>query len=99
LNALYPGKEIDLRIERKAEDYVPPKPKPFSGQGHRLGSHVPNVAGAGNSSAAATGVDIVDLEPTPPLKPPSGFFRDYIFKINFIIRFIGGRGPKECAIE
>lgn len=41
------GKEIDLKIERKDLDYIPPKAKPFSGQGQRLGEIVPKVAGGG----------------------------------------------------
>lgn len=44
---LYPGRTIDLRIERKSEAYKAPKPKPFSGHGQRLGDIVPPVLGAG----------------------------------------------------
>ncbi|KAF7636096.1 SEP domain-containing protein [Meloidogyne graminicola] len=41
LLTLYPGREVDLRVERKPTDYVAPKAKPFSGQGYRLGSLLP----------------------------------------------------------
>uniref|UniRef100_F1L652 NSFL1 cofactor p47 n=1 Tax=Ascaris suum TaxID=6253 RepID=F1L652_ASCSU len=44
---LYPGRTIDLRMERKSEPYKAPKPKPFSGHGQRLGDIVPPVLGAG----------------------------------------------------
>uniref|UniRef100_A0A915LRC6 SEP domain-containing protein n=1 Tax=Meloidogyne javanica TaxID=6303 RepID=A0A915LRC6_MELJA len=42
LSSLYPGREVDLRVERKSTEYVPPKAKPFSGQGYRLGSLLPS---------------------------------------------------------
>uniref|UniRef100_A0A0R3S3F6 P97 cofactor p47 n=1 Tax=Elaeophora elaphi TaxID=1147741 RepID=A0A0R3S3F6_9BILA len=45
---LHPGKKIDIRMERRREPYVV-KPKPFSGQGRRLGELVPTFASAGNS--------------------------------------------------
>ncbi|CAG9530791.1 unnamed protein product [Cercopithifilaria johnstoni] len=43
----HPGKAIDIRMERRREPYVV-KPKPFSGQGQRLGELVPAIAPAGN---------------------------------------------------
>lgn len=43
----YPGKTIDIRMERRLEPYVV-KPKPFSGQGQRLGELVPTIAAAEN---------------------------------------------------
>ncbi|VDK80050.1 unnamed protein product [Litomosoides sigmodontis] len=39
----HPGKIIDLRMVRRLEPYVK-KPKPFSGQGQRLGEIVPKIA-------------------------------------------------------
>jgi len=36
------GQPVELRVSRRVnEDYVPPPPGPFAGQGHRLGSPVP----------------------------------------------------------
>lgn len=43
----YPGRVIDLRMERKTEPYQEPKLKPFSGHGQRLGDIVPPIVGAG----------------------------------------------------
>uniref|UniRef100_A0A8R1XUP9 NADH dehydrogenase [ubiquinone] 1 alpha subcomplex subunit 12 n=1 Tax=Onchocerca volvulus TaxID=6282 RepID=A0A8R1XUP9_ONCVO len=43
----YPGKTIDIRMERRYQPYVV-KSKPFSGQGQRLGEIVPTVISAGN---------------------------------------------------
>jgi len=40
---LYPQQEINLKMERKAEEYKAPKLQPFSGQGQRLGGLVPTV--------------------------------------------------------
>lgn len=50
---LYPGKEIDLKMQRKMEPYKPPKAKPFSGHGQRLGGLVPQVVS--NEAPAASG--------------------------------------------
>lgn len=47
LKQRYPGRVIDLRLERSSEPYVPQKPPPFSGHGQRLGEVVPTVIGAG----------------------------------------------------
>uniref|UniRef100_A0A1I7W0R1 UBX domain-containing protein n=1 Tax=Loa loa TaxID=7209 RepID=A0A1I7W0R1_LOALO len=44
----YPGKTIDIRMERRQEQYVV-EAKPFSGQGQRLGELVPIIAVAENS--------------------------------------------------
>jgi hypothetical protein len=62
---LYPGREVDLRIERKTEDYQPPKAKPFAGSGQRLGTITPDIA--------SNNVEVVDLEPIPSLTTPEGF--------------------------
>ncbi|MCP9265848.1 hypothetical protein DINM_021245 [Dirofilaria immitis] len=43
----YPGKTIDIRMERRYQPYVV-KSKPFSGQGQRLGEIVPTIVSAGN---------------------------------------------------
>ncbi|OZC11004.1 UBX domain protein [Onchocerca flexuosa] len=43
----YPGKTIDIRMERRYQPYVV-KSKPFSGQGQRLGEIVPAIISAGN---------------------------------------------------
>uniref|UniRef100_A0A915PXM9 UBX domain-containing protein n=1 Tax=Setaria digitata TaxID=48799 RepID=A0A915PXM9_9BILA len=60
----YPGKTIDIRMERRLQPYVV-KPKPFSGQGQRLGEIVPIVVSAenledktGNGAGSAKNVDI-----------------------------------------
>lgn len=37
------GREVDLHMERRATPYVPPKAKPFSSAGQRLGAIVPEV--------------------------------------------------------
>lgn len=47
------GRKIDFHMVRKSEEYVAPKPKPFSGEGNRLGSVVPNIVGGPSSSEAA----------------------------------------------
>ncbi|KAJ7150695.1 SEP domain-containing protein [Mycena filopes] len=48
------GQRVDVQVSRRTEeDYVPPKAKPFSGQGTRLGAAVPG-AGSTSSSAAAS---------------------------------------------
>ncbi|KAI1729346.1 SEP domain-containing protein [Ditylenchus destructor] len=39
----FPGRKVDFQMIRKATEYVPPKVKPFSGEGHRLGAVVPHV--------------------------------------------------------
>ncbi|KAL3094030.1 hypothetical protein niasHT_027358 [Heterodera trifolii] len=39
-----PGREIDLRIEKKGTDYEQPKTKAFSGQGNQLGGPGPSNA-------------------------------------------------------
>lgn len=70
LSLQYPGREVDLRIERKPDEYVPPKAKPFSGQGHRLGSHTPDIVGSSSSRSTAN-VEVVNLEPSPALVHPS----------------------------
>lgn len=44
---------------RKNTPYVAPKAKPFSGQGYRLGSIVPNVVGGGGLSET---LELVELE-------------------------------------
>uniref|UniRef100_A0A183BVQ9 UBX domain-containing protein n=1 Tax=Globodera pallida TaxID=36090 RepID=A0A183BVQ9_GLOPA len=55
---IMPGREIDLRIEKKSTEYEPPKIKPFSGKGNQLGSVAPNVE---NSS------DVVYVDAPPKL--------------------------------
>uniref|UniRef100_A0A914H2Q5 P97 cofactor p47 n=1 Tax=Globodera rostochiensis TaxID=31243 RepID=A0A914H2Q5_GLORO len=55
---IVPGREIDLRIEKKSTEYEPPKIKPFSGKGNQLGSVAPNVE---NSS------DVVYVDAPPKL--------------------------------
>uniref|UniRef100_A0A914WP68 NSFL1 cofactor p47 n=1 Tax=Plectus sambesii TaxID=2011161 RepID=A0A914WP68_9BILA len=50
---MYPGQEIDLKIERKSQPYKAPKPKPFSGGGLRLGGLVPQVVDSNPPPAAA----------------------------------------------
>jgi UBX domain-containing protein 1 len=39
----YPGRRVDIHMERKTSPYVAPKAKPFSGEAYRLGSIVPTV--------------------------------------------------------
>lgn len=40
-----PGQPVELRVVRRLQDdYVPPKAKAFSGQGHRLGSPIPGAS-------------------------------------------------------
>uniref|UniRef100_A0A915CTZ7 SEP domain-containing protein n=1 Tax=Ditylenchus dipsaci TaxID=166011 RepID=A0A915CTZ7_9BILA len=39
----HPGRKIDFHLIRKQTEYVPPKAKPFSGEGQRLGAIVPGV--------------------------------------------------------
>ncbi|KAL3107080.1 hypothetical protein niasHT_019476 [Heterodera trifolii] len=53
-----PGREIDLRIEKKGTDYEQPKTKAFSGQGNQLGTITPNVGGA---------ADVVFVDAPPKL--------------------------------
>ena len=48
----HPGKKVDFHMERKGTPYVKPKLKPFSGDGQRLGSVVPNVVGSSSRSAS-----------------------------------------------
>ncbi|CAJ0584290.1 unnamed protein product, partial [Mesorhabditis spiculigera] len=54
LRDLHPGKQVDLRMERKTEEYRAPKPKPFGGAGHRLGAVVPDVVVATSSAASSS---------------------------------------------
>ncbi|KAH7725393.1 UBX domain-containing protein [Aphelenchoides avenae] len=42
----YPGRQVDIHMERRSSPYVAPKPKPFSGDGYRLGSPSPAVVAA-----------------------------------------------------
>ncbi|CAI2350224.1 unnamed protein product [Caenorhabditis sp. 36 PRJEB53466] len=49
----YPGKTIDFQINRRREDYVAPKMRPFAGSGVRLGAVVPNIVGESSASAPA----------------------------------------------
>ncbi|RPD73670.1 SEP-domain-containing protein, partial [Lentinus tigrinus ALCF2SS1-7] len=48
-----PGQPVELRVvKRLQDDFIPPKRKAFSGQGHRLGSPVPGTpSGTAESSA------------------------------------------------
>jgi UBX domain-containing protein 1 len=39
----YPGRKVDFHMVRKGTEYEKPKPKPFAGEGNRLGAVVPNV--------------------------------------------------------
>lgn len=64
----------------KNAEYVPPKAKPFSGTGYRLGSVTPEIVG--NSSR---NVEVVDLEPPPALLKPEGF---WFGLTNFSTKFI-----------
>ncbi|KAJ7884451.1 SEP-domain-containing protein [Mycena leptocephala] len=53
------GQRVDVQVTKRTdEDYIPPKPKPFSGTGNRLGAPVPAVssssAPAPSSSAQAS---------------------------------------------
>lgn len=57
LNAL-PGQDVDLNIiQKKHEDYVPPKPKPggYHGAGRRLGSPVPGEAAVTHAAPEPSG--------------------------------------------
>ncbi|KAK7057951.1 SEP-domain-containing protein [Favolaschia claudopus] len=46
------GQRVDVQVTKRTdEDYIPPKPKPFSGSGNRLGAPVPAAV---SSSAAAS---------------------------------------------
>ncbi|KAJ6592617.1 SEP domain-containing protein [Mycena capillaripes] len=39
------GQRVDVQVTKRTDDdYVPPKPKPFSGAGQRLGAPVPSVS-------------------------------------------------------
>ncbi|XP_078332397.1 NSFL1 cofactor p47-like [Crassostrea virginica] len=74
------GKEVNINMEdHRAEDYVQPKVtvKPFTGEGHMLGSPAPTVtrsASSGSSSsmntedAARQGVKVNDSAPTTNLQ-------------------------------
>lgn len=53
LRQMYPDSKIDLRMERKMTEYVPPKAKPFAGGGQRLGAVVPTVVAASSASSSA----------------------------------------------
>ncbi|KAJ7617644.1 hypothetical protein DFH06DRAFT_1483474 [Mycena polygramma] len=49
-----PGQRVDVQVtKRTEEDWVPPKPKPFSGTGNRLGAPVPQDAHAHGVPAAS----------------------------------------------
>lgn len=65
-----PGREIDLRIERKNSEYEAPKMKPFSCKGNQLGSLTPSVTGVG---PAAEVID-VDEPPAPVLSAEGKIF-------------------------
>ncbi|KAF9078273.1 hypothetical protein BDP27DRAFT_1309330 [Rhodocollybia butyracea] len=46
-----PGEPVELRVAKRTEqDYIPPQRAAFSGDGHRLGSPVPHIIGAGVTS-------------------------------------------------
>ncbi|CAJ0928864.1 unnamed protein product, partial [Mesorhabditis belari] len=64
LRRQYPTDQLELRMERKLEDYTPPKPKPFGGSGHRLGAVVPEVV---STSSAATTSSSATSEPSEDL--------------------------------
>ncbi len=45
-----PGQPVELRVvKRLQDDFIPPKRKAFSGQGHRLGSPVPGATAESSS--------------------------------------------------
>ncbi|KAJ7675594.1 SEP domain-containing protein, partial [Mycena polygramma] len=51
-----PGERVDVQVtKRTEEDWVPPKPKPFSGAGNRLGAPVPGSSTSSSTTAAAAG--------------------------------------------
>ncbi|KAJ7024635.1 SEP-domain-containing protein [Mycena alexandri] len=49
------GQRVDVQVTRRTDDdYVPPKPKPFSGQGTRLGAAIPGSSSTSASSNAGS---------------------------------------------
>jgi len=70
------GKQIDLEMEdHRQEEYKPPKQtKAFTGQGHMLGSPVPDVVGAGKigekSNAAASAANGASANVPEPISQP-----------------------------
>ncbi|KAJ7628161.1 SEP-domain-containing protein [Mycena polygramma] len=51
-----PGQRVDVQVTKRTDDdWVPPKPKPFSGAGNRLGAPVPGSSTAPASSSTSGG--------------------------------------------
>jgi UBX domain-containing protein 1 len=73
------GQKVDLQVEnKKTEKYKPPTPppmKPFGGQGNRLGTQVPAMAGAPSTTAASATVAVSAAPATNTPDPSSLTFQ------------------------